>query len=127
MNFRHYPRGGPNSNIAGAGAVNWSHGIIPDLHITSSGVAFDGFIRMVSGFQPGVSDGLAADGFLSGDSEIKGWPARVSGQGELTSEGAAFNLSGVRLVKSAPIHARFDSRGGIDLAPMLLDIQPCCP
>ena len=123
LNFRQLLVEAPNSSIAGAGAINWSDGIIPDLHMTSSGVAFADLFAWYRAFEPGVSDGLAADGFLKGDSEIKGWPMRI-GPGELTSEGAAFNLSGVRLVKSAPIRARFDARGGIDLAPILWTIQP---
>jgi AsmA protein len=109
---------GPHSNVAGAGSVDWSHGINPDVRVTSSGVAFDDLLAWYRAFQPGVADGLTADGFLSGNSEIKGWPARV-GQGEASSGGAAFNLNGASLAKSAPIHARFGSRGGIELAPAI--------
>jgi hypothetical protein len=123
MNVRQLLVEAPNSSVAGAGAVDWSDGINPDLHMNSFGVAFADLFAWYRAFQPGVSDAMAADGFLKGNSDIKGWPAKV-GAGEVTSEGVAFNLSGVRLIKSAPIHARFDSRGAIDLSPVIWTIEP---
>jgi hypothetical protein len=67
----------PRSNIEGTGSVNWSHGFEPELKLSSSGVAFDDLLGWYRSFQPGVAEGLSANGFLTGETGLRGWPVRV--------------------------------------------------
>ncbi len=107
---------GPHSSVAGTGTVSWANGIDPELQVTSPGIAFDDLFAWYRSFQPGLADGLAADGFLSGNTELSGWPIRVRA-GKAQSDGATIKLNGAKVAKSSLIQARF-APGEIEILPM---------
>jgi len=110
----------PHSKIEGTGTVGWSSEINPDIHLTSSGISFEDIFAWYRSFQPGVADGLAAEGFLTADTEVSGWPLRAH-DGKLESEGATIRSAGITLAKSGPIETHFDS-GAIEMLPMVWTI-----
>lgn len=88
----------PRSNIEGSGSVDWSHGIEPELKLTSSGVAFDDLLAWYRSFQPGVAEGITATGFLQGKAGLHGWPVRVD-FANLAGSHLALNLGNTQLVQ----------------------------
>lgn len=107
----------PHSKVEGTGMVGWSKEITPDVHLNSSGISFEDIFAWYRSFQPGVADGLAAEGFLTGETELGGWPIRVHG-GKLESGGAIIRSGALILAKSGPIETQFTS-DGIEMLPMV--------
>jgi len=107
----------PHSKIEATGAVGWSSGINPDVHVTSSGISFEDIFAWYRSFQPGVADGLAAEGFLTADMQLAGAPLRVHA-GKILSGGARISRSGVTIASSGPIDTRFDS-GSVEMLPVI--------
>jgi hypothetical protein len=106
----------PHSKIEGTGTVRWASEVNPDLHLTSSGISFEDIFAWYRSFQPGIADGLTAEGFFTSDVKLSGWPLRARG-GKLESEGATIRSAGFTLAKSSPLEARFDP-GAIEMLPM---------
>jgi uncharacterized protein involved in outer membrane biogenesis len=110
----------PHSEIEGTGTVAWANGIAPDVHLTSSGISLEDIFAWYRSFQPGVADGLTAEGFLTTDVKLSGWPLRAR-DGKLLSEGATIRSAGLTLVKSGPIETRFDPES-IEVLPTIWTI-----
>ena len=106
----------PHSKIEAAGTIGWASEMNPDVHLTSSGISFEDIFGWYRAFQPGIADGLTAEGFLTSDLRLSGWPLRAH-DGTLESEGATIRSGGLALAKSGPIEARFD-HDTIELLPM---------
>jgi len=107
----------PHSSVSGEGSLDWSHGIEPDVRLVTSGVAFADILDWYRAFQPGVADGLVAEGFFSAEAELKGWPPRI-GPSDVRSKGVAFSWNGAPMAQSAAAHASFDPRGEFQLDPL---------
>jgi uncharacterized protein involved in outer membrane biogenesis len=107
----------PHSKIEGSATVAWSKEIAPDVHLNSSGIAFEDLLMWYRAFQPSAADGLAVDGILTGNADVGGWPVRVQ-NGRIDSDGAIVKLAGITLAESGPIAARFDP-AVIEVLPML--------
>jgi uncharacterized protein involved in outer membrane biogenesis len=97
----------PHSKIEATGAVGWVAGINPDVHVTSSGISFEDIFAWYRSFQPGVADGLAAEGFVTADLQLTGSRLRVR-TGKISSAGAKIKHGGVTLVNSGQIETRFE-------------------
>lgn len=110
----------PHSKIDGAATVAWSHELSPDVHLKSSGVAFEDLLAWYRAFQPGVADSLSVEGFFAGDTSFGGWPMRATG-GKIESTGAMVSASGTTLAKSSPIESRLDP-GAVEILPIVLTI-----
>jgi hypothetical protein len=106
----------PHSKIEGAGAVAWANGIDPNIHLTSSGISFEDIFAWYRSFQPDIGDGLTAEGFITSDVKVSGWPLRAH-DGKLESDGATIRSAGITLAKSGPIETRFDTNT-IEMLPM---------
>jgi uncharacterized protein involved in outer membrane biogenesis len=107
----------PHSKIEATGMVGWAVGINPDVHVTSSGISFEDIFAWYRSFQPGVADGLTADGFLTADMQVTGAPLRIR-SGKILSSGATISRSGVAIVSSGLIDTRFDS-GSVEILPII--------
>ncbi|HEY4838787.1 MAG TPA: AsmA family protein, partial [Candidatus Acidoferrales bacterium] len=108
ITLRNLSLSAPHSKIEATGAVGWAAGINPDVHVTSSGISFEDIFAWYRSFQPGVADGLTADGFLTADMQLTGSLLSVR-SGKILSSGARISRSGLTLVNSGLIDARFDS------------------
>jgi uncharacterized protein involved in outer membrane biogenesis len=107
----------PHSKIEATGAVGWSAGINPDVHVTSSGISFEDIFAWYRSFQPGVADGLTAEGFLTADVQFAGSPLHVR-TGKVLSGGARISRGGVTLMNSGLIDTRFDSASA-EILPLI--------
>jgi uncharacterized protein involved in outer membrane biogenesis len=108
ITLRSFSLAAPHSKIEATGVVGWSAGINPDVHVTSSGISFEDIFAWYRSFQPGVADGLSAEGFLTADMQLSGAPLRVR-TGKILSAGARISQGAATLVSSSPIDTRFDS------------------
>lgn len=106
----------PRSKIEAAGTIGWAGEMNPDVHLTSSGISFEDIFGWYRAFQPGIASGLTAEGFLTSDLTLSGWPLRAR-DGMLASEGATIRLGGLTLAKSGPIETRFDPTA-IEMLPV---------
>jgi hypothetical protein len=111
----------PHSKIEGDSTVQWAGEINPEVHLASSGISFEDIFAWYRSFQPGIADGLTAEGFLTSDVKLSGWPLRARG-GKLESEGATIRSVGFTLAKSGPIQARFDP-SAIEMLPVTWTIE----
>jgi len=107
----------PHSKMEATGAVGWSGGISPDVHLNSLGISFEDIFQWYRSFQPGVADDLAAEGFLTADVELSGSPVRVH-SGKVLSDGATISQGAHTLAKSGPIETHFDL-DAIEMLPMV--------
>jgi uncharacterized protein involved in outer membrane biogenesis len=105
----------PHSRIDGNATVTWSSEIIPDVRLNSSGIAFEDLFAWYRAFQPGVAEGLSVAGFLTGDTEFSGWPARAQA-GRIESDGATLKAGAITLAKSGHIQTRLD--------PSVIEVLP---
>jgi uncharacterized protein involved in outer membrane biogenesis len=117
ITLRNLSLAAPHSKIEATGAVGWSAGINPDVHVTSSGISFEDILGWYRSFQPGVADGLIADGFLTADMQLTGSPLRVRA-GKILSGGARISRGGMTLMNSGLIDTRFDS-GTVEIFPIV--------
>lgn len=107
----------PHSKIEGTGTVDWAHGIAPEADLKSSGISFEDIFAWYRSFQPGVADGLTAEGFLTADMKLGGWPLRARA-GKIQSNGATIRSGGITLANSGPIETRFDPNSA-EILPMV--------
>lgn len=114
ITLRSFSLAAPHSKIEATGAVGWSAGINPDVHVTSSGISFEDIFAWYRSFQPGVADGMSAEGFLTADVQLAGARLRVRA-GKILSGGAKISQGAATIVTSGPIETRFD----FDSAEML--------
>jgi uncharacterized protein involved in outer membrane biogenesis len=110
----------PHSKVEAAGTVGWAAGINPNVHLTSSGISFEDIFAWYRSFQPGIGDDLTAEGYLTSDVKLSGWPLRAH-DGKLESNGATIRSAGLTVAKSGPIEARFEP-SSIELLPLLWTI-----
>jgi hypothetical protein len=106
----------PNSHLQGAGELDWTHGLRPELHIDSSIVSFADVLAWYRALRPGVPGNLEFEGKLGVDATLGGWPLQLE-QGAFSSAGG--KLTGASLpspLKIGAISARV-SRGALDIAP----------
>jgi uncharacterized protein involved in outer membrane biogenesis len=117
ITLRKFSLEAPRSKIEADGTIGWSPEMNPDVHLKSAGISFEDIFAWYRSFQPGVADGLAAEGFLTADMQLTGAPIRVRA-GKIFSDGAKISQSGVMLAKSGPIETRcdFDS---VEILPMV--------
>jgi hypothetical protein len=94
---------GPNSNISGAGVVDWSRGIVPDIRVWSSGVSFVDVVAWYRAFQSGVADGITANGSVDGFASLHGWPLRPE-WGSVDSDGLSLQLPNKLLLQMRTPH-----------------------
>jgi hypothetical protein len=94
---------GPRSNIAGAGTVDWSHGIMPDIRVWSPGVSFVDLVAWHRAFQPGVAEGITANGSIDGFASLHGWPPMPE-WGSIDSDGLSLQLPGKVLLQLKTPH-----------------------
>ena len=106
----------PNSHLQGAGELDWTHGLRPELRIDSSIVGFADLLAWYRALRPGVPGNLEFEGKIGVDATLGGWPLQLV-QGAFSSAGG--RLTGASLpspVKIGAISARV-SRGALDIAP----------
>jgi hypothetical protein len=84
---------GPHSSITGTGSVDWAKEISPEIKLDSGGVAFADLLDWYRAFQPGVADGLTADGYLKSNVELRGWPLRID-KASVNSSRSSVRLNG---------------------------------
>ncbi len=94
---------GPNSNISGAGVVDWSREIVPDIRVWSPGVSFVDLVSWYRAFQSGVADGITANGSIDGFASLHGWPLRPE-WGSVDSNKLSLQLPGNLFLDLAPVH-----------------------
>src|ERR1700674_724096 len=103
----------PASRLQGIGDLDWAHGLLAQLHIESSTLAFGDVLSWYRALQPDVAEDLRADCVLGLDWKLGGWPIQLQ-QGTITSVG------GTLTAKSMPAPLQIGavkasvSRGGID-------------
>jgi len=113
----------PGSHLQGLGEVDWSRGVQPQLRVESSTVALADVLSWYRAVIPGVADDLQAQGVLSVNARLAGWPVRVQ-EGGVAGEGGS--LAG----KSLPAPLRLGAvkasvtRGRIDIAPAEISFAP---
>jgi uncharacterized protein involved in outer membrane biogenesis len=117
ITLRNLSLAAPHSKIEATGAVGWSAGINPDVHVTSSGISIEDIFAWYRSFQPGVADGLTAEGFFTADLQLTGVPLRVR-TGKILSGGARISRGAITLVNSGLIDTRFDSDSA-ELLPVI--------
>jgi uncharacterized protein involved in outer membrane biogenesis len=117
ITLRNLSLAAPHSKIEATGSVGWSAGIDPDVHVTSSGISFEDIFAWYRSFQPGVADGLTAEGFLTADMQVTGAPLRIR-SGKILSSGAKISGGGVTLMNSGLIDTRFDSNS-VEMLPVI--------
>jgi hypothetical protein len=106
----------PNSHLQGAGELDWSHGLRPELHLNSSNVGLADVLAWYRALRPGVPGNLDLEGTLGVDTTLSGWPLQFE-QGALAGAGGI--LTGASLpspLKIGAINASV-SRGALDFAP----------
>jgi AsmA-like C-terminal region/AsmA family len=106
----------PNSHLQGAGELDWTHGLRPELRIDSSSVGFADLLAWYRSLRPGVPANLEFAGKLGVDATLGGWPLQLV-QGAFSSAGG--RLTGASLpspVKIGAISAKV-SKGALDIAP----------
>ncbi len=87
---------GPHSRVNGTGAVDWEHEIFPEIELESRGVAVADLLDWYRAFQPGVAEGLAADGFLEANADLRGWPFRIV-EADVHSSRSSVKVGGTQL------------------------------
>ncbi len=113
----------PGSHVQGTGEVDWSRGVQPQLRVESSTVALADVLSWYRAVIPDVADDLQAQGALSVNARLGGWPLRVQEGG---IAGAGGSLAG----KSLPTPLRLGAvkasvtRGRIDIAPAEISFAP---
>lgn len=112
----------PASRLEGTGDLDWSHGLRPQLHLTSSAIALGDILSWYRALQPDVAEDLRADGILGVDLLLGGWPLQFQ-QGSLS--GAGGTLASKSLLAPLQIGAlkASVSHGGIDFAPTKLSFR----
>jgi hypothetical protein len=106
----------PNSHVQGAGELDWTHGLRPELRIDSSSVGFADLLAWYRSLRPGVPANLEFAGKLGVEATLGGWPLQLV-QGTFSSAGG--RLTGASLpspVKIGAISAKV-SKGALDIAP----------
>ena len=113
----------PNSRLQGAGELDWSHGLRPELHIDSSSVGFADVLAWYRALLPGVPPSLNFEGRLGVEASLGGWPLQLE-QGAFTSAGG--KLTGVSLpsaLRIGPVNASV-IRGALDFTPTEISFTP---
>jgi hypothetical protein len=106
----------PNSHLQGAGELDWTHGLRPELRIDSSTVGFADLLSWYRALRPGVPGNLEFEGKLGVDATLGGWPLQLV-QGTFSSPGGRLTGPSVpSSVKIGAINARV-SRAALDIAP----------
>jgi AsmA-like protein len=106
----------PASRLQGAGKLEWSHGLYPQLEVEPSTVALADILAWYRALRPGIAEDLRAEGVLGMELSLGGWPMQLQ-QGAIAGVGASLTA------KSMPAPLRIGalnasvSHGGLDLAP----------
>jgi uncharacterized protein involved in outer membrane biogenesis len=106
----------PNSRLQGAGELDWSRGLRPELRLASSSLGFADVLAWYRALRPGVPGSLDLEGTLGVDATLSGWPLQLE-QGEFASAGGI--LTGASMpspLKIGSVNARF-SGGALDFSP----------
>jgi hypothetical protein len=102
---------GPHSSVQGTGAIDWAHAISPEIKLESAGVSLADLLDWYRAFQPGVAEGLSADGYLSTSLELRGWPLQIiAARANLPN--AAIRLDGSPLLDVVGIEAAANRNTG---------------
>lgn len=113
----------PASRLEGAGKLEWSRGISPQLRIESSNVALADILSWYRALRPGVSEDLRADGKLGMDLSLGGWPLQFQ-QGAIASVGATVTAKSLRAPLQIGAFSASVSHGGFDFAPAEISFAP---
>ena len=106
----------PSSHLQGAGELDWTHGLRPELHIDSSTVGFADVLAWYRALRPGVPGNLESEGKLGVDAILGGWPLRLE-QGAFSSAGGGFTGASLpSALKIGAISAKV-SHGALEIAP----------
>jgi hypothetical protein len=111
------------SHVQGAGDVDWSRGVQPQLRLESSTVALADILSWYRAMIPDVADDLQAQGVLNVNARLSGWPIRAQ-------EGGIASAGGSLAVKSLPAPLHFGvvkvsvTRGRIEIAPAEISFAP---
>jgi uncharacterized protein involved in outer membrane biogenesis len=106
----------PNSHLQGAGELDWTRGLRPELRIDSSIVGLADVLAWYRALRPGVPANLDLEGKLGVNATLGGWPLQLE-QGTFASVGG--RLTGALLpsaLKIGAINAHV-IRGALDFAP----------
>jgi len=106
----------PNSHLQGAGELDWTHGLRPELRLDSSVVGFADVLAWYRALRPGIPANLEMEGKLGVDATLGGWPLQL--------EKAAFSSAGGKLT-GAPLPSALEIgaisarifRGALEVAP----------
>ncbi len=101
----------PHSRVEGQANVNWAHEIDPQVHIASANIAYADLLYWYRAFQPGVAEGLTADGYLNASAELRGWPIQIV-EARLDSTSALVKLSGSPLFEVAGMEGSANRSSG---------------
>jgi hypothetical protein len=102
---------GQHSSITGTGSVDWAHEISPEIKLDSGGVAFADLLDWYRAFQPGVADGLTADGYLKSNVELRGWPLRIE-KANVKSSPSSVRMDGEQIFEIVWLEGRADPQIG---------------
>ena len=80
---------GPRSNVRGDGEIAFAETLSFELRVNSAGIQAADALAWYRAFVLGVSDAVAAEGYLTGAATLEGWPP--------TLQNAAFSSSGATL------------------------------
>ena len=106
----------PSSRLQGAGELDWSHGLRPELRLNSSTVGLADVLAWYRSLRPGVPEDLNLEGTIGVDAKLGGWPLQLE-QGAFASTGG--RLTGASLpspLKIGAINAGV-SHEELDIAP----------
>ena len=106
----------PYSHLEGAGELDWTHELRPQVHFDSSTVGFADVLSWYRALLPGVPANLDFEGTVGVDATLGGWPLQLE-QGVFASAGG--RLTGASLPAPLKVGAMnvSVSRGAWDFAP----------
>jgi uncharacterized protein involved in outer membrane biogenesis len=113
----------PNSHLQGAGDLDWSHGLRPELHVNSSRIGLADVLAWYRALRPDIPESLSVAGTLGVDATLSGWPPQIE-HGGFTSAGGRLTAANLPSpLKIGPINVSL-SPGGLDFAPTEISFEP---
>ncbi|MCL6567133.1 MAG: hypothetical protein K6U09_12015 [Acidobacteriia bacterium] len=77
----------PQSNLFGAGWLQWTAPADSEFHLDSEGLSWNDLLAWLRAFRPGVDEAAVLEGAATARFRLSGWPPRIV-QGELATAGA---------------------------------------
>jgi hypothetical protein len=116
----------PDTHLQGAGDLNWTHGIDPQVHIESSTIGLGDLLSWYRAVHPGVADDLKVEGVLGVDLAVGGSPIQLQNGAIASTRLMLTSRSLPGPLQIGAINASV-SRGGLDFAPTEIFFAPAAP